>query len=88
MLLADEAQIEIPQTPKRNEVLYRKLLQGKLEHLNHKEKQLLEPVLLKYAHVFHDEEGNEFKGTNLVEHEILLNDTRPIRRPPIEALMH
>ena len=54
---ADEGQIEIAQTQKRNEVLYRKLLQGKLEYLTHKEKQLLETVLLKYAHVFHDEES-------------------------------
>ena len=79
---ADAGQHEMPQTQKRNEVLYHKLLRGKLEHLIQKERQLLEPVLLKYTHVFHDEESNKFKGTNVVEHEILLNDTRPIRRPP------
>ena len=40
---------------KRNEFLYRKLLHGKLDHLPVKERQLIEPVLLKYAHLFHDE---------------------------------
>ena len=40
---------------KRNESLYRKLLHGKLDHLPVKERQLIEPVLLKYAHLFHDE---------------------------------
>ena len=36
---------------------------------------------MKYAHVFHDEETNDFKGTNIIEHEILVGDARPIRRP-------
>jgi hypothetical protein len=44
-----------------------------------KEGQLIEPVLLKYAHLFH-EQINDFKGTNVIEHEIPLNDTRPIRK--------
>jgi len=42
---------------------------------------LIEPILLKYAHVFHDEETNDFKGTNVIEHEIPIGDARPIRRP-------
>ena len=41
----------------------------------------IELVLLKYAHVFHDEESNDFKATELVEHEINLEDPTPIRRP-------
>ena len=36
---------------------------------------------MKYAHDGHDEESNEFKGTNVIEHEIPVNNTRPIRRP-------
>jgi len=68
------------QKKKRNE-LYMKLLHGKLDHLPAEERQLIEPVLLKYAHLFHDEEMNDFKGTSVVEHEIPLNDTRPIRKP-------
>ena len=61
--------------------MYEKLLRNKLDHLSREEKQILEPVLLKYAQVFHDEETNDFKGTNIVEHEILVGDARPIRRP-------
>jgi len=37
------------QKKKRNEFLYRMLLQGKLYHLPEKEKQLIEPILLKYS---------------------------------------
>jgi len=64
------------------ELLYDKLLKGKLVHLTQRERQQIEPVLMKYAHVFHDEESNEFKGSSVIQHEILLNNTRPIRRPP------
>lgn len=69
--------------PKResNQVLYNKLLRDKLSHLTQADRQHIEPVLLKYAHVFHDEESNDFKGTNVVEHQILEGDTAPIRRP-------
>jgi hypothetical protein len=71
-----------PHRKKKNEVLYNKLLQGKLDHLPQEERQLIEPVLRKYAHVFHDEETNDFKATDVIEHEILVGDARPIRRPP------
>ena len=74
-----------PPTPqhrkKNNRALYQKLLQGKLDHLPEVDRQLIEPVLLEYAHVFHDEETNDFKGTNVVEHQILVGDAQPIRRP-------
>jgi hypothetical protein len=65
----------------RKKELYRKLLKGKLEHLPHRERQLIEPVLVKYAHVFHDEELNDCKATNEVEFEIPVGDSTPIRRP-------
>jgi len=42
---------------------------------------VIEPVLMKYAHVFHDEESNDFKDTDVIEHQIVLEDTRPIRKP-------
>jgi len=38
-------------------------------------------VLQKYAHVFHDEETNDFKSTDVIEHQILLEDNKPIKRP-------
>ena len=79
---ADFDQPTKPCRKRRNEALYQKLLQGKLDHLPPEDRQILEPVLLKYAHVFHDEATNDFKGTNVTELEILVGDARPIRRPP------
>jgi len=70
-----------PQRKKKNEALYLKLLSGKLDNLNQEDRELIEPILLNYAHVFHDEETNDFKGTNVIEHEIPIGDARPIRRP-------
>ena len=58
------------------------MLKGKLDHLPPHKRQLIEPVLAKYAQVFHDEELNDFKATNVVEYEIPVGDTPPIRRPP------
>jgi hypothetical protein len=76
-----DRQIE-PRKRERNEALYQKLLRGKLDHLSRKERQLIEPVLRKYAHVFHDEETNDFKGTHVIEHEIPVgNARRPCRTP-------
>jgi hypothetical protein len=35
----------------------------------------------KYAHVFHDDEMNDFRSTDVVEHKIVVADLTPIRRP-------
>jgi hypothetical protein len=70
-----------PQKKKKNEALYRNLINWKLDHLSQEDRELTEPILLKYAHVFHDEETNDFKENNVMEHEILIGDARPIRRP-------
>jgi hypothetical protein len=48
-----------PPRQRKNEALYSKLLQGKLDHLSQEDRQHIEPVLLKYAHVFHDEDTND-----------------------------
>jgi hypothetical protein len=45
-----------------NRPLYQKLLNGKLDHLTQADKELIEPLLLKYTHIFHDEGTNDFKG--------------------------
>ena len=65
----------------RNEALYNNLLGGKLDYLTKNEKRLIKPVLQKYAHVFHDEETNDSRSTDVVEHKIVLTDPTPIRRP-------
>jgi hypothetical protein len=68
--------------PEKNKELYDKWLQGKLGHLSAEDRQEIGPVLFKYAHVFHDDELNDFKGADLVEHEIYVGNARPIKRPP------
>jgi hypothetical protein len=55
-------------------------LSDKLGHLNTEEMAVMEPMLKKYRHVFHQEGSNEFKGTDLAEHEIVTGDARPIRK--------
>jgi hypothetical protein len=66
----------------RNEALYNKLLLGKLDHLTSEDRHHIEAILRKYAHVFHDEDTNDFKATHVTEHQILVGDARPIRKPP------
>jgi hypothetical protein len=65
----------------RNKALSEELLKGKLDHLSEEEKASIEHVLLRYAHLFHDEDSNDFKGINVIEHKILTGDARPIKRP-------
>jgi len=57
-------------------------LNAKLNHLTPEDRQHIEPVIMKYAYIFHDEETNDFKGTTVIEHEIPIGNARPIRRPP------
>jgi len=68
---------------KENEskTLYQKLLEGKRFQLSEDEKRKLEPVLLRYTHVFHDEQTNDFKETAVIGHQILVDNARPIRKP-------
>ena len=68
-----QANSNLPTKPPRkekNQALYRKLLKRKLDQLSWEERQLIEPVPLKFAHVFHDEETNDFKSTNVTEHKM------------------
>ena len=51
-----------PPSRRKNEALYQKLLQGKLDHLTEEDRQVIEPILWKYAHVFHDEETMEIRS--------------------------
>jgi hypothetical protein len=70
-----------PPRKRKNETLYKNLLHGKLDHRTPEERAHIEPVLIKYAHVFHDEDSNDFKGTTVIEHHIHVGDAQPIRRP-------
>ena len=46
------------------------------------ERKVIEPVLLKYAGIFHDDESNDFKSTNVVVHKIETGDATPIKKAP------
>jgi hypothetical protein len=50
---------------------FRNYLDEKLGHISSAERKYVEPVLIRYLHIFHNEESDEFKGTDLVEHQIL-----------------
>ena len=41
----------------------------------HAERKIIEPVLIKYAGIFHDDEDNDFKSTNVVVHKIETGDS-------------
>jgi len=68
-----------PQRETKNKTLYNKMLGEKLGHLNNK-KRLIEPVLQKYAHMIHNEETNDYRSTDVIEHKILVTNPTPIRR--------
>jgi hypothetical protein len=74
-----------PRRKRKNETLYHKLLHGKLDHLPQEEKDLIVPIFLKYAHVFHDEDMNDFKDTDIIEHQIIVDNVPPIRRPQYQT---
>jgi hypothetical protein len=71
-----------PPRIKRNEAFYNKLLLGKLDHLTSEDRQHIEPILRKYAHVFHDEDTNNYKATHVKEHQIHVGDAILIRKHP------
>jgi len=59
--------------------------------LSHAERKIIEPVLIKYAGIFHDDEDNDFKSTNVVVHKIETGDATPIKKAPYKtpfALRH
>jgi hypothetical protein len=61
---------------------FRKYLHGVLGLFSSEEQGVMEPVLRKYRHVFHLDENSQFKGTDLVDHQIVTGDARPTRKAP------
>jgi hypothetical protein len=57
-----------------------KYIDDKLAHLASEDRQIIEPVLIRYRHVFHDEEENDFKSTQVVEHRIETGNAALIRK--------
>jgi hypothetical protein len=62
--------------------LFRQYLNDKLGHLTSAERAVIEPVLMKYKHIFYREGSIDFKGTDLVEHRIVTGNAKPIRKAP------
>jgi len=58
---------------------FREYVNQVLGHLPKQDREVMEPVLRKYRHVFHLYEDSPFPGTDLVEHRLLTGDARPIR---------
>ena len=65
-----------------NDSSFKQYFQDKLGHLSHAERSVMEPILEKYRHVFHEEGSNDFRGKNLVEHKIITGNAKPIRKTP------
>jgi len=49
------------------------------------EKEIIEPVLIKYAGIFHDDKDNDFKSTNVVVYKIETEDATPIKKAPYKT---
>ena len=63
-----------------NDTSFKEYLQDKLGHLSPAERSVMEPTLIKYLHIFHEEGSNDFRGTDLVEHKIVSGNAKPIRK--------
>jgi hypothetical protein len=61
---------------------FQSYLNDKLRHLTQEERTVLEPVIFKYRKTFFVKGSNEFRGTDMVQHEIDTGDVKLIRRPP------
>ena len=65
------------EVPKR----FKKYIDEKLAYLSSAERKIIEPVLIKYAGIFHDDEDDDFKSTSVVVHKIE-TDATPIKNAP------
>jgi hypothetical protein len=43
---------------------FKKYVDEKLAHLSHAETKMIEPILIKYPGIFHDDEDNDFKSSS------------------------
>jgi hypothetical protein len=69
-------------TPRKTNSKTKQYLRDSLAHLSDEKRAEIEPVLMGYAHVFHDEESGEFGNANLVRHKIDTGNAPPIRKAP------
>jgi AICAR transformylase/IMP cyclohydrolase PurH len=45
-----------------NNTSFKQYLQDKLGHLSQAERTVMEPILIKYRHIFHEEGSNDFEA--------------------------
>jgi hypothetical protein len=64
---------------------FRKYVNEKLAHLYRAERKIIEPVLIKYAGIFHDYEDNDFRSNNVVVDKIETGDATPIKKAPYKT---
>ena len=46
------------------------------------ERKIIEPDLIKFAGIFHEDEDNDFKSTSVVVHKIETGNATPIKKAP------
>jgi hypothetical protein len=46
------------------------------------DRKATEPLLMKYADIFHDDEDNDFKSIDVIVHKIETGDAKPISKVP------
>ena len=51
--------------------------------MSYAERKIIEPVLIKYAGIFHDED--DFKSTDVAVHKIETGDATPIKKAPYKT---
>ena len=68
------------------EAKFKRYLDSTLGRLSKGETAVMEPVLTKHMHVFHEDEDNQFNGTDLVEHRIITGDAKPIQKAPYTVI--
>jgi len=51
----------------------------KLVHLSYAERKIIEPVLIKYAGNFHDDEDDHFKSAHVAVHKMETGDATAIK---------
>jgi hypothetical protein len=61
---------------------FKEFLREKLVHLRGKDRQILEPVLQKYCHLFYGIGSTDIGCTSQVQHVIETGDARPIKKNP------
>jgi hypothetical protein len=74
-----------PKEKIKNEALYTNLIVIKLDHFSFGTRRLIEPVLQKYAHVFHDE---NVRGEQVKDQLSKKTDTRLLCQQQNSAFVH